>query len=90
MALEHRTVVGGIQIERNGNVGVLLKLIVADGAEEFSETNHRFVITKGENIVSRLTTVNSLLTAKGRQAIPTKAGTVIRNTAQACWSAMDA
>lgn len=90
MALAHRTVVGGIQIERSGNVNILLKLIVADGLEEFSETNHRFMIQKGEAIAPRLQAINTLLTSKGREPIPTKAGIVIRETALACWAAMDA
>lgn len=90
MALEHRTVVGGLQIERNGNAGVLLKLIVADGAEEFSETNHRFVIEKGANVAARLTAVNTVLAGLRRAPIPTKAGAVIRDTLQSCWAALDA
>lgn len=90
MALEHRTVVGGLNIERTGNAHVLLKLIVADGLEEFSETNHRIVIEKGEAIVPRLQAVSALLTSKGRSPIPTKAGIVIRDTVTACWAAMDA
>lgn len=90
MALEHRTVVGGIQIERSGNVSVLLKLIVADGSEEYSESNHRFAIEKGAPIAPRLQAISAHLTSLGRQPIPTKAGTVIRDTALACWASMDA
>jgi hypothetical protein len=90
MALEHRTVIGGIQIERNGDVIVLLKLIVADGTNEFSETAHRIQIDKGTSVVAKLTAISTALTASGRAPIPTKAGVVIKNTAEACWEAMDA
>jgi hypothetical protein len=90
MSLEHRTVVGGISIERNGNAVVLLKLIVADGSEEFSETNHRLHLDKGVAIAPRLAEVNAALTARGRATIPTKAGVVIRDTLLACWAALDA
>jgi hypothetical protein len=90
MALEHRTIVGGIQIERSGDVSVLLKLIVADGAEEFGESNHRFTMAKGAGVTATLATVNAMLTARGRQAIPVRARTVIKNTAEACWASLDA
>ncbi len=90
MALEHKTVIGGIQIERTGDVIVLMKLVIADGAEEYSETNHRFQINKGEAVAAKLTAISTALTAKGRAPIPTKAGIVIRDTALACWAAMDA
>lgn len=90
MALAHKTVVGGIHIVRSGDANVLIKLIVADGSEEFSEADHRFSIAKRGDVVSVLTGINAALTEKGRQPIGAKAGLVIKNTLEACWSAMDA
>lgn len=90
MALAHKTIVGGIQIDRKGDVSVLLKLFVADGADEYSETNYRFTIGKGDNVAAKGAAANAALAAMGRQQIPAKAAAVIKNTLDACWAAMDA
>ncbi len=90
MALMHKTVIGGLTINRNGDASVLLKLLVADGAIEYSEQNHRIPITKGENLAAKAAFINNALTSMGRATLPTKDANVIGQTLTACWAAMDA
>lgn len=89
MALTHKTIIGGLTIDRNGDASVLLKLLVADGATEYSEQNHRIPIKKGENLAAKAAFINSALTSMGRATLPAKDSTVIGQTLTACWNAMD-
>ncbi len=90
MALSHKTVIGGLTIDRQGNAAVLLKLLVAAGATEYSEQNHRIPISKGENLSQKATQINAILTSMGRATLPAKDASVIGQTLTACWAAMDA
>lgn len=90
MALEHRTIIGGLQIYRTGDATIQFKLIVADGGEEHGEQNYRLGIEKGADVAARLTMLNNILVSRGKQPLGVKVRNVIINTLTACWSAMDA
>lgn len=90
MALAHKTVIGGLNIDRTGNASVLLHLLVVDGAIEYNRDNHRIPITKGENLTQKAAQIDAMLVALGRAALPAKDKTVIGQTLTACWNAMDA
>jgi hypothetical protein len=90
MALEHKTLIGGLNIDRNGNASVLLYLVVVDGATEYSQENHRIPIMKGENLAQKAAVIDTILLEKGRALLPAKDKSVIGQTLTACWAAMDA
>lgn len=91
MALMHKTVIGGLTINRRGDASVLLHmLIIEDGVKEFPPENHRIPIMKGENLAAKAAFINSALTSMGRATLPAKDLTVIGQTLTACWAAMDA
>lgn len=90
MALAHKTVIGGLTIDREGNASVLFKLLVVDGAVEYSEENHRIPITKGENLANKAAQINGILTSMGRATISAKDASVVGATLTACWASMDA
>jgi hypothetical protein len=90
MALTHKTVIGGLTIDRHGNASVLLHLLVVDGAIEYNRDNHRIPITKGENMAQKAAQIDAILASLGRAPLPTKDKTVIGQTLTACWNAMDA
>lgn len=90
MALTHKTAIGGLTIDRQGNASVSLHLLVVDGAIEYSHENHRIPITKGENLAQKAAQIDAILASLGRALLPTKDKTVIGQTLTACWNAMDA
>jgi hypothetical protein len=90
MALAHKTVIGGLNIDRQGDASVLLHLLVVDGETEYNRDNHRIPIAKGENLTQKAAQIDAILTSLGRAALPTKDKTVIGQTLAACWNAMDA
>lgn len=90
VALAHKTIIGGLTIDRNGNASVLIKLLVVDGSTEYNEQNHRIPIEKGENLAAKAAFINNALTSMGRATLPTKDANVIGATLTACWNAMDA
>jgi hypothetical protein len=90
MALAHKTVIGGLTINRDGNASVLLHLLVVDGETEYNRDNHRIPITKGENLAQKAAQIDAILSSMGRAPLPAKDKTVIGQTLTACWNAMNA
>lgn len=90
MALTHKTVIGGLTIDRTGNASVLLHLLVVDGDIEYNRDNHRIPITKGESLAQKAAQIDATLQSLGRAPLPAKDKTVIGQTLTACWNAMDA
>jgi hypothetical protein len=90
MALEHKTVIGGLNITRNGDASLLVKLLIVDGLMEYLPDNHRFPITKGENLADKRVEINAVLAGMGRAPISNKDANVVGQTLTACWAAMDA
>ncbi len=90
MALEHKTVIGGLTIDRAGNASVLFRLLVVDGAVEYSQENHRIPITKDENLSRKAAEINAILTSMGRAQISAKDASVVGATLTACWNAINA
>ena len=88
MALEHKTVIGGLTIDRQGDASVLLHLLVVDGSIEYNRDNHRIPITKGENLTQKAAHIDAILASLGRAALPAKGKAVIGQTLTACWNAM--
>jgi hypothetical protein len=90
MALAHKTVIGGLSIERSGDASLLLHLLVIDGPIEYNRDNHRIPITKGENLAQKAAQIDAILAYLGRAPLPAKDKTVIGQTLTACWTAMNA
>ena len=90
MALAHKTVIGGLTIDRQGDAFVLLHLLVVDGEVEYNRDNHRIPITKGSNLSQKAAQIDDILASMGRAPLPAKDKTVIGQTLSACWNAMDA
>jgi hypothetical protein len=90
MALVHKTVIGGLTIDRSGSASLLVKMTIIDDLKEFSPDNHRFYISRGENLVVRGAEINTILAEMGRAPLAAKDSNVIRQTLLACWAAMDA
>lgn len=87
MALTQKTSIGSIQIDDRGNVGVLLKLVIADGDNELSKDNHRLMLTKDGDVTSTFREVNAHLGKMGREPISATDEAVIMATANAYWAA---
>jgi hypothetical protein len=90
MALAHKTVIGGLTIDRNGDASILLHLLIVDGVIEYNRDNHRIPVTKGENLTQKAAQIDAILASLGRAPLPAKDKTVIGQTLTACWNAMDA
>ncbi len=90
MALAHKTVIGGLTIDRQGNASILLHLLVVDGEIEYNRDNHRIPVTKGENLTTKAAQIDAILQSLGRALLPAKDKTVIGQTLTACWNAMNA
>lgn len=90
MALVHKTIIGGITIDRNGDASILFKLLVVDGATEYSQENHRITIFKEEPLGPKAAEINAILAKTGRAPINAKDASVIGATLTACWNAMKA
>jgi hypothetical protein len=90
MALAHKTVIGGLTIDRNGDASILLHLLIVDGVIEYNRDNHRIPVTKGENLTQKAAQIDAMLAALGRALLPAKDKTVIGQTLTACWNAMNA
>lgn len=90
MALAHKTVIGGLTIDRGGSASILLHLLVVDGAIEYNRDNHRIPVAKGENLTQKAAQIDAILASMGRALLATKDKTVIGQTLTACWAAMDA
>lgn len=87
MALTQKTNIGSIQIDDRGNVGVLLKLVIADGDNELSQNNHRVMLTKGGNAAATFRDVNEHLVQMGREPVSAADVATIMATANAYWAA---
>lgn len=90
MALEHKTIIGGLNIDRYGNGSVLLHLLVIDGGIEYSHQNHRIMIERGANLPAKAAEINAILISKGRAPLPGPAANIVGKTLTACWAAFDA
>lgn len=90
MALEHKTIIGGLTIDRYGNGSLLLHLLVVDNGVEYSHQNHRIMIERGSNLASKAAEINAILTSKGRASLPAAAANIVGKTLVACWAAFDA
>lgn len=90
MALEHKTIIGGLNIDRYGNGSVLLRLLVVDGVVEYSHENHRVMILRGANLAAKAAEINAILASKGRAPLPAAAANIVGKTLAACWAAFDA
>jgi hypothetical protein len=90
MALAHKTVIGGLNIDRNGDASILLHLLIVDGVIEYNRDNHRIPVTKGENLTQKAAQIDAMLASLGRALLPAKDKTVIGQTLTACWNAMNA
>lgn len=90
MALTHRTIIGGLNIDRNGNASVLLHLLVVDGETEYAQENHRIPIGRGEDLAAKGAQINAILTSMGRATLPARDASVVGQTLSACWAAMSA
>ena len=87
MALTQKTNIGSIQIDDRGNVGVLLKLVIADGDNELSKDNHRFMLTKDGDAAFTFRDVSEHLATMGREPISAADEATIMATANAYWAA---
>ena len=70
MALEKKVLFEKVEIDKDGNISMLLKKAVVDGAELISYTLHRVMVPSGQSVDSFLDANSANMQAQGYPAIP--------------------
>ena len=70
MALERKTLFEKVEMDKDGNLSVLLKKSIVDGTELLSFTLHRIMVPAGQDVNAFLDAASTHIQAQGFPDIP--------------------